>query len=61
MRTQQPPEIATNIGVAMEEAIVNAMCVVDSMVGRDDRVMLALPPDELIEVLRKYGRGEMGF
>ena len=59
MRTQQPPEIATNIGVATEEAIVNAMCVVDSMVGRDDRVMPALPHEELIEILRKYGRGGM--
>ena len=46
---------------ATEEAIVNAMCVADSMVGRDDRVMPALPHDELIEILRKYGRGKMGF
>lgn len=41
---------------ATEEAIVNALCVAESMRGRDDRYMPALPHEELIGVLQRYGR-----
>ena len=44
---------------ATEEAIVNAMCVAEPMTGRDNRTMPALPHDKLIEVMKKYGRGQV--
>jgi D-aminopeptidase len=39
---------------ATEEAIVNAMVAAEDMRGRDDRLVLALPHDELRQALRKY-------
>ena len=44
---------------ATEEAIINAMCVAEPMTGRDNRTMPALPHDKLIEVMKKYGRGQV--
>ncbi len=41
---------------ATEEAIVNALCVAEQMVGRDDRKMPALPHNDLIRILQKYNR-----
>ncbi|MEZ4641111.1 MAG: P1 family peptidase, partial [Caldilineaceae bacterium] len=41
---------------ATEEAIVNAMISAQTMRGRDDNVVHALPHDRACEVLRKYGR-----
>jgi len=41
---------------ATEEAIVNALCMATTMVGRDEHVSHALPLDRLCEVMRKYGR-----
>jgi L-aminopeptidase/D-esterase-like protein len=41
---------------ATEEAIVNAMVAAETMVGRDDHMVVALPHDRLREVLRKYNR-----
>ena len=41
---------------ATEEAIINAMCVAETMTGRENRTMPALPHDKLIEILKKYGR-----
>lgn len=43
---------------AVEEAIVNAMIAAKTMVGRDDRKVIALPHDRLREVLAKYRRAE---
>jgi D-aminopeptidase len=43
---------------ATEEAIVNAMVAAEDMRGRDDRLVVALPHDELREALRKYNRLE---
>ncbi len=41
---------------ATEEAIINAMVAADTMTGRDNHTVLALPHDRLREVLRKYNR-----
>ncbi len=41
---------------ATEEAIVNALIAAETMTGRDDRRVIALPHDRLREVLRKYNR-----
>jgi len=38
-----------------EEAILNALCVATSMVGRDGNVAEALPLDEVQNILREYG------
>jgi len=41
---------------ASEEAIINALVAAETMTGIDDRKVIALPHDRLIEDLRKYGR-----
>jgi len=41
---------------ATEEAIVNALVAAETMTGRDDHKVIALPHDRLREVLKKYGR-----
>ena len=39
---------------ATEEAILNALCMAETMSGRDGRTVQALPLDLLQEVMRKY-------
>jgi L-aminopeptidase/D-esterase-like protein len=41
---------------ATEEAIVNALVAAETMRGIDDRQVIALPHDRLIQVLKKYNR-----
>ncbi|HZY38169.1 MAG TPA: P1 family peptidase [Mucilaginibacter sp.] len=41
---------------AVEEAIINAMVAADTMVGVNGNTTYALPHDEVIQLLRKYGR-----
>jgi L-aminopeptidase/D-esterase-like protein len=41
---------------ATEEAIINALVAAETMTGRDDHSVLALPHGRLREVLKKYGR-----
>ena len=41
---------------ATEEAIVNALVAAETMVGAENRRVIALPHDRLIELLRKYNR-----
>jgi len=41
---------------ATEEAIINALVVAETITGRDDHKMHALPHDALRDVMRKYGR-----
>jgi L-aminopeptidase/D-esterase-like protein len=41
---------------ATEEAIINAIVAAETMTGRDDHRVIALPHDRLIEVLKKYNR-----
>jgi D-aminopeptidase len=43
---------------ATEEAIVNALCVAETMTGRDGHVAHALPLDTLVEVMGRYGKGD---
>ena len=45
---------------ATEEAILNAMCMAEDMVGIDDHVAHAIPLDELQAAMRRYGRQETG-
>lgn len=41
---------------ATEEAIINALIAAETMVGRDDHRIIALPHDRLQNLLRRYGR-----
>ena len=41
---------------ATEEAIINAIIAAETMIGRDDHKVIAIPHDRLREVLKKYGR-----
>jgi L-aminopeptidase/D-esterase-like protein len=43
---------------ATEEAIVNAMVAAETMTGIDGHTAIALPHDQLREVLKKYNRLE---
>ncbi|MCG3180262.1 MAG: Beta-peptidyl aminopeptidase BapA [Phycisphaerae bacterium] len=42
---------------AVEESIVNALCMATTTTGIQGRVSHAIPLDRLVEVMRKYGRG----
>ena len=39
-----------------EEAIINALVAAETMIGRDDHKVIAIPHDRLCEVMKKYGR-----
>jgi L-aminopeptidase/D-esterase-like protein len=41
---------------ATEEAIINALVAAETMTGRDDHKVIALPHDRLREVLKQYHR-----
>lgn len=41
---------------AVEEAVLNSLVAAETMVGRDDHMVYALPHDELAELLRYYRR-----
>jgi len=41
---------------SVEEAVVNAMVAADTMTGADGFTAKALPRDELVRILKKYGR-----
>jgi L-aminopeptidase/D-esterase-like protein len=41
---------------ATEEAIINAMVAAQTMTGRDNHRIVALPQDGLRQALKKYGR-----
>jgi L-aminopeptidase/D-esterase-like protein len=41
---------------ATEEAIINALVAAETMVGVNDRKVIALPHDRLVQLLRKYNR-----
>ncbi len=42
---------------AVEEAILNALTAAETMTGQSGRRVYALPLDELVKVMEKYGRG----
>ena len=41
---------------ATEEAVIDSMLCADTMVGRDGNTAVALPADELLALMRHYGR-----
>ena len=41
---------------ATEEAVIDAMLCAETMTGRDGNTAIALPHDELLAVMRQYGR-----
>jgi L-aminopeptidase/D-esterase-like protein len=41
---------------ATEEAVINAMVAAETMTGINDRTVMALPHDQLRDVLKKYNR-----
>jgi len=41
---------------AVEEAIINALVAAETMIGRDDHKVIALPHDGLRNILKKYNR-----
>lgn len=45
---------------ATEEAILNSLFQATTMTGRDDRSISELPIKETIEIMRRYGHGEVG-
>lgn len=44
---------------ATEEAILNALFKAETMVGRDDRVVYALPIPQTVEILQRFGHPEV--
>jgi D-aminopeptidase len=45
---------------ATEEATINALIAAETMTGRDDNKVMAIPHDRLRQVLKKYKRQAMG-
>jgi len=41
---------------ATEEAILNAIIAAETMIGRDGNTVFALPHDDMLDVMRRYGR-----
>ena len=54
------PDEMTNLfqaaAEATEEAILNALFSAEAMIGRDGHVRHALPIDEVVRIMRQYGR-----
>ena len=46
----------TAVVQAAEEAIIDALVVNETLSGRDGNTVHALPHDQLVDVLRRYGR-----
>lgn len=44
------------VAEAVEEAVLNSLVAAETLVGRDDHVVYALPHGELVELLRYYRR-----
>jgi D-aminopeptidase len=42
---------------ATEEGILNSIFAAETMVGRDGHVRPAIPVDEVMEIMRRYGKG----
>lgn len=41
---------------AVEEAILNALCAAETMVGQSFNTCYALPQDQLVDIMKKYGK-----
>ena len=44
------------VAEATEEAILNALCAAETMVGKDGNTVFALPTDQVLAILRRHGR-----
>jgi D-aminopeptidase len=44
---------------ATEEAILNSMFAAETMIGRDNFVRHALPIEETVQIMRRYGHAEV--
>jgi Peptidase family S58 len=42
------------VAEATEEAILNALCIAETMIGKDGRTIHALPLDRVQQVMRRY-------
>ena len=42
---------------ATEEAVIDSMVCNQTMVGRDGKTSVALPLDQVMELMKRYGRG----
>jgi D-aminopeptidase len=47
-------ELFEGVAEATEEAILNAICMAETMTGYQGHTVYALPLDELQEVMKKY-------
>jgi len=45
------------VAECVEESILNALTSAETMLGQKGRTAYALPLDELLRVMKKYGRG----
>jgi L-aminopeptidase/D-esterase-like protein len=43
---------------ATEEAVIDSMLMSDTMVGRDGNRAIALPQEQLLDIMRRYGRAQ---
>jgi D-aminopeptidase len=50
-------ELFEGVAEATEEAILNAVCMAETMTGHQGHTVYALPLDELQKVMKKYGHG----
>jgi L-aminopeptidase/D-esterase-like protein len=48
--------IYKSVSEAVEEAILNALCAAETMVGREFNVFYAMPPDQVVDILAKHGK-----
>ena len=44
---------------ATEEAVLNSLFKADTMIGRDDRMIAGLPIEETVDLMKKYGHGDV--
>ena len=56
LRDGRLTEIFIAVVDATEEAIVNSLCVADTMVGKNGRTKPGIPHDKLVEIMKRYHR-----
>jgi L-aminopeptidase/D-esterase-like protein len=44
------------VAEAVEEAILNALCAAETMIGRESNVFYAMPHDQVVDVLSRHGK-----
>ena len=52
----QMDPLIDGVAEAVEEAILNALCAAETMIGFKDRIAYSLPHDEVQAVMHRYGR-----